>query len=300
MNEKWVHQNEIDREKWDQLVETTPAPSIFSLSFYLDATADDWCAFTNDDFTFAIPVAFTKKIGVLNVYPPFFHRAVSAIGDTDKIDWQLFEKELTSKFKRGTFHLDSSRLKNIATEQLTFQTINKKIFKLRRSTVKKIKKFEQSQYELKFTDDSKKLSQLIISILSKKLDFYNTKESENIFKLVKKAESKNHIICLGIYDDTKLIGGLIALEYNKTTLYLKGACKEYGMASGAMYAAINKLIQSSIEKNYSFDFGGSSVEGVRYFNTRFSAIDNYYYRYSWENGPFWFKLIQFFRKWIKK
>ncbi|MEX1193206.1 MAG: hypothetical protein WEA99_14645 [Brumimicrobium sp.] len=300
MKGKWVHQSKIDREKWDQLVESTTAPSVFSKSFYLDATADDWYAFTNEDFSFAVPVAFTRKLGILTVYPPFFHRAVSAIGNIHEIDWRIFEKDLTTKFKRGTFHLNESQLKNIPEKKLPFQIIDKKLYKLKDVTKRQVKKFEKSNYKLNFGADSKELSHLIKKILAEKLEFYGTDESENIYKLVEKAQDNNLLTCLGIYDDTKLIGGLIALEYNKTTLYLKGACKDDGMASGAMYAAMNKLIQSSIEKNYSFDFGGSSVEGVRFFNTRFSAIDKYYYRYSWENGPFWFKLIQFFRKWIKK
>lgn len=297
---KWLHQSEINRKDWDTLVQKSKFPSIFSFAYYIDATAENWCAYTDEGFNYAIPVAFTKKLGIESVYPPFFHRAMGPIGNIDKIDWDDFQTELLSRFPRGTYHFEDDYLTIENKEKLIYQTLTKRNFKLKGNTKRNIKKFDQSEFKLKNNVDGEDLTNLITSLLSEKLDFYNSNESHSIFNLVKKAEMEDSLITVGIKKGHLLVGGLLALHSEQTILYLKGACTNEAMNHGAMYAAMNQLITSTFEKNYSFDFGGSRVEGVRFFNTRFSGSDEVYYKYSWENGPIWFKTLQQLRKWTKK
>lgn len=297
---KWLHKSEINRKDWDILVQKSKSPSIFSLSYYIDATAEDWCAYTDDGFNYAIPVAFTKKLGVKSVYPPFFHRAMGPIGSVDKINWDDFQSELLSKFPRGTYHFENDFLSLKGKEKLVYQTLNKQDFKLKDIAKRNLKKFEKSDFKLTHDVDWEDLTAIILKHLSEKLDFYNTEESNSIYNLLKQAEKEGSLITVGIKKAGMLVGGLLALQSEQTILYLKGACSDDAMKKGAMYAAMNKLINSALEKNYSFDFGGSRIEGVRFFNTRFSGTDEVYYKYSWENGPIWFKSLQQLRKWTKK
>lgn len=297
---KWLHQSKINRSDWDTLVKKSKFPSIFSFAYYIDATAQDWCAYTDDGFNYAIPVAFTKKLGIETVYPPFFHRAMGPIGSIDKIDWDDFQSALLSRFPRGSYHLEDDYLSIENKEKLVYQTLTKRNFKLKDTAKRNLKKFEKSDFKLTNNVDGEDLTTLIVKQLSEKLDFYNSEESRSIFKLVKQAELEGSLITVGVKKGSNLIGGLLALHDEQTILYLKGACSDEAMKQGAMYAAMNKLIASTFEKNYSFDFGGSRIEGVRFFNTRFSGTDEVYYKYSWENGPIWFKTLQQLRKWTKK
>jgi hypothetical protein len=297
---KWVHQSEINRKDWDTLVRKSKFPSIFSFAYYIDATAENWYAYADEGFNYAIPVAYTEKLGVKSVYPPFYHRSMCAIGDIDKIDWNNFESELLSQFPRGSYHFEEDFLTIENKEKLVYQTLNKRNFKLKDIANRNLKKFDKSDFKLKTNVDGEDLTNLIVSQLSEKLDFYNSNESKSIFALVKKAEMEGSLITVGIKKGHELVGGLLALHSERTILYLKGACTEESMNKGAMYAAMNQLITSTFEKNYSFDFGGSRIEGVRFFNTRFSGSDEIYYKYAWENGPIWFKTLQQLRKWIKK
>jgi hypothetical protein len=297
---KWLHKSKINRQDWDTLVQKSKFPSIFSFFYYLDATAEDWCAFTDDGFNFAIPVAFTKKLGIKTVYPPFFHRAMGPIGSIDKIDWDEFQSALLTEFPRGNFHLEDDYLDIEDKEKLVYQTLNKRNFKLKDVAKRNLKKFDNSDFKLTQNVDWEDLTATIVNHLGEKLDFYNSQESNSIYNLVRQAEKEGSLITVGIKKGADLAGGLLALHSEQTILYLKGACSEEAMKKGAMYAAMNKLITSTFEKNYSFDFGGSRIEGVRFFNTRFSGTDEVYYKYTWENGPIWFKTLQQLRKWTKK
>ena len=297
---KWLHQSKINRKDWDTLVQKSKFPSIFTFSYYIDATAENWCAYVDDGFNYAIPIAYTKKLGIECVYPPFFHRAMGPIGNIDKIDWNDFQSELLTRFPRGTYHLDDDYLDIEDKEALVYQVLTKRNFKLKDNPKRNIKKFEKSTLRLKYNVDGEDLTKLIVSLLSDKLEFYNTDESKSIYNLVKQAEMDGSLITLGIMNGYSLEGGLLALHSEQTILYLKGACSDEAMNQGAMYAAMNELITSTFEKNYSFDFGGSRIDGVRFFNTRFSATDEIYFKYSWENGPLWFKTLQQLRKWTKK
>ena len=297
---KWLNKNEINRNDWDTLVQKSKFPSIFSFAYYIDATAEDWCAYTDDGFNYAVPVAFTSKLGIKSVYPPFYHRAMAPIGSIDRIDWENFESELLDRFPRGSYHLEDDYLTIEEKEKLIYQTLNKRNFKLKDIAKRNLKKFDKSDFKLTKNVDGEDLTKLIVSQLSEKLEFYNSNESNSIFNLVKAAETQGSLITVGVKKGHSLVGGLLALHSEQTILYLKGACSEEAMKSGAMYAAMNELITSTFEKNYSFDFGGSRIEGVRFFNTRFSSTDEVYYKYSWENGPLWFKTLQQLRKWTKK
>ncbi|MDX1651493.1 MAG: hypothetical protein R3277_03310 [Brumimicrobium sp.] len=297
--EKWLHQSVIDRKKWDHMVHQTENASVFCLSFYLDSTAEDWYAYTDEQFSFAIPVPVSVKLGIPGVYPPLFHREVSALGNIKNIDWNGFESALLKRFPRGTYQIKSNTLQKPKSKKLVYQRLNKEIYSLKSQARRQLKKFEESALTIKFGTDSAVLTEVIIRILGKKLNL-NNKEGETLRNLVSAAEEKKILRTVGIFENEKLSGGLIALTYKNTTLYLKGACEEHNMEKGGMYAAMNALIIKSFEEGQDFDFGGSRVEGVRFFNTRFSGEDHHYFQYHWENGPHWFKLAQHFRTWIKK
>ena len=62
-------------------MERTQGSSFFSYSWYLDATAEDWCAVITEDYSFGIALPFTKRLGVETLYTPTFVRYIEVLGD---------------------------------------------------------------------------------------------------------------------------------------------------------------------------------------------------------------------------
>src|SRR5690554_1724371 len=207
MKANWVNQKDIDRQQWDKLVEATENASIYSLSFYLDAAAIDWEAFIAEDFSFAIPVGVVRKGGLTRVYPPLFQRYIEPLGNTQQIDWELFEQSLKKRYSKGELQCKSEILSNTATEEQVHQVVNQETFKLKTQAKRMIKRFSKTDYEIREAHiDTDELSKLIAKELAKKLPIYATSDVHFLFDVIKKAEKEGYIYKVGVFEDNILKG----------------------------------------------------------------------------------------------
>lgn len=292
MKANWVNQKDIDREKWDDLVKKTENASIYVLSFYLDTVASDWEAYIAEDFSFAIPVGVVRKGGLNRVYPALFQRYIEPIGEVSRIDFEQFEKEILSRYKKGNLSSNLPILPTVNVETFIYQSLNKDTFKLKTQARRMINRFKKTDYEIREENiDTKTLSQLIAQELAKKLPIYASKEVQFLFNAIQRAEEKGYLYKVGLYDKNVLKGGLIGLKFNNRLLYLKGTSTQETQDEGAMYALMNHFIQHGLTENCVIDFGGSRIEGIRFFFTRFNGEDQEYYHYSWDNSSFYYKVL---------
>lgn len=293
-----IHHKNIDRKKWDCLVQSDDNATIFNYSHYIDSLAEDWDLYTDADYSFGIIVPFKKILKQRIAYTPFFYRYADLVGDASNFDQSHFIKCLHSNFQAGNLNL-SFELDSIHTTR-NFQII--KGFKKKSLAKRQMKKANELNIKLKFEKDNNiELVNLIFMELSNKMNIYKSKKyKENFLKLTNQLASHQQLIILKAFDKPKLIGGLIGIKDQKRLIYLKGACLPQYKNKGLMYLMMNELIQHSESDNSIFDFGGSSDENVRFFNTRFNGIDQSYYVYKWENSPLWFKTIKQAKEWIKK
>jgi Leu/Phe-tRNA-protein transferase len=292
MKANWINQKDINRHNWDKLVQQTQGASIYSLSFYFDATAIDWEAYVADDYSFAIPVGIVRKGGITRVYPPLFQRYIEPIGDVSKIDLAAFEKSLLKRYSKGDLNVKSAILPKTKYSNHIHQVVDQEQFKLKTQAKRMIKRFAKTRYEIREENiDTGMLSQLIAKELSKKLPLYASKDVHYLFDVVKKAEEKGNLYKVGVFDGETLKGGLIGLKFNNKLLYLKGTALEELQKEGAMYALMNHFINYGFNQNCSIDFGGSRVKGIQFFNQRFNGKDVDYYYYTWDISPIWFKIL---------
>ncbi|HLV41696.1 MAG TPA: hypothetical protein VKY37_05415 [Brumimicrobium sp.] len=292
MKANWINQKDIDRQKWDQLVQQTNRASIYSLSFYFDATAIDWEAYVAEDYSFAIPIGVVRKGGVTRVYPPLFQRYIEPLGDLSSFDYEAFETSLLKKYKKGDLQVKSALLRKTKFNNHIHQVVDQESFKLKTQAKRMIKRFEQTSYTIREEDiNTEELSKLIVAELSKKLPLYATKDVQHLLNVVRKSEENGYLYKVGVFEGDTLKGGLIGLKFNNQLLYLKGTALEELQQEGAMYALMNHFINYGFSQGCSIDFGGSRVQGIKFFNQRFNGKDVEYYNYSWDNSPFWFRLL---------
>ncbi len=297
----WRHNKDIDHVKWDSLVNSSNQSTVFSTSHYLNSTCPDWHAFIDDSYAFGFPVGVTTKLGVKSIYPPFFHRYSEIIGDESKVNLNELTSSMTKKFPAGVLHLNKDILETLSSEEFVFQQLNKEGYKLKSQAKRMIKKFKDSEMttELDNSRSSEVLS-LVKTELSKKMDLYSSSSSLALDRLISNLPKNISLKTVILNDDNNLVGGLLALEHKDTLLYLKGTTTEAAKEKGGMYALMEHLINLSFEQNKTFDFGGSRVEGVRFFNTRFNAQDKSYFCFQWDNSPVWYKFLKRIDRWRKK
>lgn len=294
---KFIHCSILDKEKWDHLVDNDLSTSIFNSSFYLDAVCESWYVFIDEEFTVGVVVCETNKLGVRIAYPPFYHMYSDVVGDSSKFNTFEFEEALLKKFRKGIYHcsLNFNFSSHIGKSEKLYQFIEKEY--LKSSLLKrKIKAFNSSNdFELKISKDYNSVLSIIYKELSVKLDFFKSKEAERLTKLVEELKRKNLLVVVEIIVNNEAIGGLLGMIFHERIIYLKGAAIKKYTDKGAMYVLMDHLINYSLENHLKFDFGGSTVEGVRFFNKRFGSDENQYYVYTWDNSPTWFKVLSNFR-----
>tara|TARA_B100000508_G_scaffold60116_1_gene46763 strand:- start:39948 stop:40853 length:906 start_codon:yes stop_codon:yes gene_type:complete len=301
MKARWIHNNQIDVAKWDELVNADDDATIFSTSHYLNATCKDWYAFLPDDYSFGFALGSTNILGVDNANPPFFHRYAEFIGESEQIDISQFVTSMQETFKGGIIHT-KTKLEGIEpADAYVHQVLTADDFKLKSQAKRMLKKFNSSTLNIEFDNkSSSQVLKLIKDELSKKMDLYSSESANALDRLVTNPSKEIELITAVLKSENDLVGGLLALEYKSTVLFLKGTTAESAKEEGGMYALMNELIKYTFEKEKTFDFGGSRVKGVRFFNTRFNAQDKTYFCYEWNNNPVWYKLLKKMNRWRKK
>ena len=75
-----ISKNNIDRKRWDQLVESTPGATVYNRSLFLDALAEDWCVVIIGEYQAGMAIPFTRRMGVKGIYTPNFIRSLNWLG----------------------------------------------------------------------------------------------------------------------------------------------------------------------------------------------------------------------------
>ena len=72
MKVRFLHRDEIDKQKWDEVITRSPAETLYPYSWYLDAAAENWSALVMDDYRFIMPLIWKRKYGIRYIYQPYY------------------------------------------------------------------------------------------------------------------------------------------------------------------------------------------------------------------------------------
>ena len=118
---KFIQREHIDCAKWDALVKSDASVSVFSLSAYLDAVAENWCVFTDEEYTKGIALPFTFRLGVKTCYTAVFLRYVEWIGE-QTVQFDKLISLLQAEFPGGQLCIKQDVL-GYPSEEFVFQNI---------------------------------------------------------------------------------------------------------------------------------------------------------------------------------
>lgn len=283
-----IERQNIDILRWDNLVQSVSESSVFSLSYYLDNTAENWCIAVSDDYSYGIAIPYNIRLGIERCYTPVFVRYLEWFGDEKYFEMAL--KLIKERFLIGDYQLKSI-LNNETHEARVFQTISGEpaINTQARRMIQRAKKAEL------LVNDSINFREIIEIIKGELTIKIPTLDKESLNRLENLCEAlKNHgcLKVLQVVSDHKIVGGILLVTFNESLLYLKGTALPDTKQKGGMYLVMHEAIQKAAVANCKFDFGGSNVSGVQRFNLNLGGKDNIYYRLKWNNSPWWFKLAK--------
>jgi len=112
---KLLKRNEIDVQRWDELIAHSTAETIYPYSWYLDAVSEKWSAFVVDDYRFVMPVVWKKKAGMKYIYQPFYTQQLGVFS-REYVDPDLIKRMLRMLYRKFRFAGINFNTKNLLGE----------------------------------------------------------------------------------------------------------------------------------------------------------------------------------------
>ena len=283
---KIVERADLKTDLWDELVHHSDDSAIFSLSFYLDAVAENWCVLVDETYSKGIALPYTIRLNVKTLYTPIYLMYVEWLGaDLPKELITLLQKS----FAVGDICMKDKLMDPNRKEYVRQELIESKY---NDQTKRALKRFEKSGLQLVKGKLENDVLTIIESELPAKIASLDKQAILSLNKLVSVIAQNNMLSSYAILENNHFVGGILSMQFKNRIIYLKGAFTESAKKSGGMFKCISTLIEeASITQNI-IDFGGSRVENVRKFNMNFGAVDRVYYNYSWNTAPFHFKVLK--------
>lgn len=288
---RWLTEEAEKRSVWESLLQKYEH-AVFVDFAYLDATAEAWELLVNDTNSGGIPCPFVIKGGQKILVTPFFNRYMEWVGES--MDLEQVIRALKLRFSVADIQLKTSEL--IGNSKI-HQAIPPEQLHLNSQAKRSLKK--AACFRITQGLEIERLQQLISEELSHKIAGIDEQSLPKLVRLVKNYQT-NGLVQWNAWKDEQWCGGLWLIENNDTVLYLKGTTKKEAKKDGAMYALMLEAIKFAHSQNKVFDFGGSNVENVRRFNQHFGGMDVSYAHLSWNNAPFWWKMIRNLKNTWKK
>lgn len=296
---KFIPQSQLDKATWNMLVSKNTS-NVFSQSWYLDACATDWCVLVDEKWENGIALPFASNLGIETLAPFIFGRTIDFIGDDKAFQTEALKK-IQNRFKVGRLQTEKKILitQNEELAQSTSDAYRNEVkvhqviedeIKLGSQAKRMLKKAEKSGLTIQETSEWERIIVIAEQELSSKISEFTETNLKRLRNLAAALSDSKQLLCLGIYDGEQLTGGMLFIITPTFNLYLKGSALPEAKKNGGMYLCMQAFIQKTRAENKTFDFGGSSVEGVKRFNYNFGGIDKPYYVYEWNRAPWWYNI----------
>lgn len=288
---RFLKSNELNKKKWDELSQKS---TYYSKSYFLDAVAKNWGAYVDENYSKGFALVYNEFLGIKIIYPVFLGRGIEFINLSEvEINESLIQvkkefktTELNSEIELEGFGNTIKRKYQIYSKNHPYNTQCKRM-------LKKVKQLNFSiqnvSHELLFP--------IIYDELKEKVKELSPENYTRLKNTIVNFFQAGKLISFGIFDEQNLLeGGLFFFEGEQKITYITGACKTLSRKNGGMYLAMDYAIQFALKKEKTIDFGGSNMESIRRFYLSLGGEDQFYFSYSWDKAPFWFKILRKIKK----
>ena len=294
----FLKNKDIDRAKWDYCIENSCNGTFYSMSWCLDAIAENWDALIAGDYETVFPITYIKRLGIKILYTPDFMQqlGISSLKQLSEETLTAFLKAIPKKFLFGKLQLNAQ---NILKQNCGFQVNNRTNIELnicapidvlrkgyKRTINENLKKAHKSSIYIQKSTNFKNTIEIYRTNRGKERYYTGEKLYTSAYKLMEMLAKKHLLIVHEVYNaEGKFIAGdIAALFKNKIMLLLLG-CNAEGYRTGATSLLIDSILERYAEKKEICDFGGSNTPSVACFYAGFGGQVVPYPEVTIENIP---------------
>ena len=301
----FIENKNIDRGKWDELINRSINGNIFAYTWFLDLTTQHWDALIEDDYRAAFPIPWSKKYSVCYIHQPLFSNQLGVFsgGDISENKVHDFLKSIPAHFQYIEFGLNfqnkvSADNYYITTHKVQYVDLNKNYDALKNNydenLRRNLRKAGNAGLIVRPDVPAEDVTNYFRRGRGNELGHYSDEDYNTLTQLIETSISKNAGFTLGAYyKNNSLVAAASFLLSHDRIIFLKGAPSAEGREVGAMHFIFDYVIKTNAEKNLVLDFGGSVIQNLARFYKSFGA-DEYLYPHVKRNR------LPFYLRWLKK
>jgi Acetyltransferase (GNAT) domain len=299
---QYFHHHEIDKQKWDDVVNNAGNGLIYAYSFYLDHMAKHWDALVLNDYQGVMPLTWKKKFGIYYLYQPAFTACLGAFGqhlNAEIVD--QFVQSVPSKFKLIEISLNAGN--KFSGQSNRFIPAMNYVLSLNKSYEELYTAFrENHQRNIQRSLQAGNVFQKDISIdevinlnkeQMKKVSPLSDEDYDHLRKLFEFLANQGKANTYGIRSNqSKLLSSCVFFFSHNRAYYILVGNHPEGRNTGASHALIDAFIRDHAGKNLVLDFEGSDIESLALFYAGFGAIKEPYPVIRWNGLPWWLRWMK--------
>lgn len=279
MQIKHLKHNEIDFDRWNNVILNAHNQLIYAHSWFLDIVTPNWEALVTKNYEYVMPLPTKRKYGVSYlVQPP--HTQQLGVFSSLPITQEIVQKFITNIPSLSyEINLNEKNVYSIALEQpnyvlnlnTTYENLNKKYSK---NTQRNLIKAKQLGIHVNMNIDIDEFWEFNSSVTKQ----YSTAHQNIVKQLIEKGVGEKAMNLHGVFStENKLIAALCVLISEHRITYLLPISSAEGKSASAMFLLIDELVKSNEKKDILLDFEGSRIEGIARFYKGFGAKNQPYY-----------------------
>ena len=287
LNIKLLTNQQIDKKRWDETMETSQNGIVYGYSWYLDAVFPNWTALVSEDYTYIFPITSNRKFGLSYWYSPIYTMQLGLFSTQELTDevLHLFYGLLPNSNISFDFSVNAKiqQVPNGFTTQIkTCQYIDlnssyTELTKAYSTNLKRnLKKANKANLRIEESQDIASVVSMFRVHRGESLETVTQKDYEKLFNVIQYALLIQKGKIYQVYLEEELLASCFFSYANNRIIYHKGGVNPNGKKLGAMHFLIDYLVQKNAQTNCIFDFGGSSIPAVKQFNSNFCKSEYTY------------------------
>lgn len=271
-----LENNQIDKDKWNQLIYYHADGLPYFHSDYLDQVCD-WKAMVFGDYQAVMPLPFKSKYGLQYLYTPFLIQQLGLISEAT-VNVDKWYRKIPRNFK--LVELNSNELNPQGEKQTntvldlnsSYDDLVKNYSTNHKRNLKKVGDLELRQSNVK------DVFQLFLQSKGTNIKGFNEDGLLKLLTLIKHTPFKWEVD--GAYLNDELLAGAIWVKTHSRIVFLFSGNSEKGKENRALLSLIDKKIQKYSNSNLKLDFEGSNNVNLARFYKGFGAEHCVYGKYT--------------------
>jgi hypothetical protein len=295
-----LSRKDIDSQRWDAAVASSPRASLYGYSYTLDHLCDNWDGLVLGDYEVVMPIPWGKKFGIRYGFTPPFIQRLDIYGKVISDDHvRVFNAIIPSLFSYANLDLafaasDLSRLRRrinyIKDLSPGYSVIHSSYMA---ETHRSLRKAAARNCVLGTEVTIADVVNLYRAAYGSKSSI-RPRDLEKISTFAAFCNSAGHLLLRSVRDSASgelLFGALLFLSSNRI-YYLLGAPTPKGRTARAGYFLVDGVMKEFAGTNNLFDFEGSDIPSVASFYEKFNPSAEIYYHLDINRLPWPLRLFK--------